>query len=131
MSIFKNWFRSKTAYDRLENETVALRGVIEGKKQKIEMLEGALDKERKAHNLALRRTADLICRQQKLPERFVKDIEEKPEEIPFVHPERDKFEHYAREMRDNDIATMGIENVRPLEDYVERIEADPEQVFIG
>lgn len=126
-----NLFRKASTIGRLENEAVALRGVIEGKKQRIALLESSLDKERQAHNRALRRTIDTLARQQKLPERFVQDTEEKEPEIPFIHPERDKFEHYAREMRENDIATLGIENVRPLEDYVERIEADPEQVFIG
>lgn len=126
-----NLFRKASEIGRLENETAVLRGVIEGKKQRIALLESSLEKERQAHNRALRRTIDTLARQQKLPERFVKDTEEKEPEPQFIHPEREKFEHYAREMRDNDIATMGIENVRPLEDYVERIEADPEQVFIG
>lgn len=126
-----NLFRKASEIGRLEDEAIALRGVIEGKKQRIALLESSLEKERQAHNRALRRTIDTLARQQKLPERFVKDTEEKEPEPQFIHPEREKFEHYAREMRDNDIATMGIENVRPLEDYVERIEADPEQVFIG
>lgn len=126
-----NLFRKASEIGRLEAEAIALRGVIEGKKQRIALLESSLEKERQAHNRALRRTIDTLARQQKLPERFVKDTEEKEPEPQFIHPDREKFEHYAREMRDSDIATMGIENVRPLEDYVERIEADPEQVFIG
>jgi len=126
-----NLFRKASEIGRLEAEAIALRGVIEGKKQRIALLESSLEKERQAHNRALRRTIDTLARQQKLPERFVKDTEEKEPEPQFIHPDREKFEHYAREMRDNDIATLGIENVRPLEDYVERIEADPEQVFIG
>lgn len=124
-------FRKASDLERQDAEIVALKGVIKGKNDKIALLEAAVDKQRTKLETALRRTADLLCRQQKLPERFVKDTEEKEPEPQFIHPDREKFEHYAREMRDNDIATMGIENVRPLEDYVERIEADPEQVFIG
>lgn len=123
-------FRKASELERQSLHLAALKGVIKGKNEKIALLEAAVDKQRTKLETALRRTADLICRQQKLPERFVKDTEEKVEEPQFIHPDRDKFEHYAREMRENDIAA-GVPNVPPLEQYVERIEADPEQVFIG
>ena len=129
---FTNLFAKATELSRLDNEVAQLRIDLGQEIANRKLLESALEKERNKHNLALRRTADMLCRQNKLPEHFVKDIE--PSEPRKADPvesfvKNDNITHYAKELRDADIE-KGM-NVASLEEYIDAIAADPDSVFIS
>lgn len=129
-NFFTNLFAKASELTRLDNEVGWLRSEVKRKDAQLQLAEEALEKERKAHNTALRRTADLICRQQKLPEHFVADLTPKeppkPEEPDPKEVERIAWA--ARAMRDDDIANG--RDVPSLDTYIEAIKKDPDFVFV-
>lgn len=127
------WFNQAAEIDTLrrqlrfaQQENEQVQNLLDREESRNKLLESDLKSERKAHNLALRRVADLVCRQEKLPQPFAKDIETVPE-IELPDEEEDKYTWAATEMRNADLAS-GIN--LPLEQYIERIKANPNQVFL-
>ena len=71
--------------------------------------------------------------------KFTLDAEppkEEPDTILYSDKEEQKFEHYAREMRDQDIATAitnghSVQDIPSLDEYIQRFRKSPEEVFVG
>ena len=102
----------------LQREKVYLESECTRQDQRISLLETALAKEQKDHNLALRRYADQVSKQVGLPQHFVADAKPKPEEVPDPDLEA-RIMTLAKMQRDADIDNG--ENPWPLEDYANEI----------
>ena len=101
-----------------EREKVLAERELSRVEQRATLLETALDSERKAHNLVLRRYADQVSKQVGLPQHFVADSKPKPEEVPDPDVEA-RIMTLAKMQRDADIDNG--EDPWPLEDYANEI----------
>lgn len=137
--MLRKWFFQASEIDRLtreledkERDIEFANGVAEWQKTRAKTAEELLDKERKGHITDLRKTADLLARQQKLPERFIKGTDDEPKPEPVetrTVQELDEIEWAARQMRQGDI-DGGMENVPLLDVYIDKIKENPE-AYIG
>jgi hypothetical protein len=120
------WFNQASTIASLERDVAFLereKVLAETEKDRMEarlnLAEADLAGERKAHNLALRRYADQISKQAKLPEHFVADVTPKPPEVPDPDVEA-RILMLAKMQMDADVDMMG-EAPWPLENYVNEI----------
>ena len=125
MKFWRKWITQAREIDRLTRElefAIREKGQIESLLEREEVrttiLEKSLTSERNAHNKAVRRVSDIVCKQVGLPQHFVADAKETPEVQPIQYSpdEESDIRWMAEEQRQADIDS-GYD-AAPLDTYI-------------